>query len=298
MENKMVKFDTVAQYSAYNNNQTLHPLVNFVDLSKAAPRKHTKMHIGLYMVLMKEIKCGNMRYGCNYYDYEEGTFVFLAPGQVIGFDDEELYQPQGKVLVFHPDFIKGTALAKHIQDYSFFSYEVNEALHVSDSERTILLDCFSKIHKELQHAIDKHTKQLIVSNIELLLNYCVRYYERQFVTREAANKGVVERFETLLNDYFESDKPQLIGLPSVGYFAEQINLSANYFGDLIKRETGKSAHDYIQGKLIDVAKAKIFDPEKSVSQVAYELGFKYPQHFSRLFKQIVGYTPIEYRSLN
>lgn len=294
----IVRFDSVSQYSAYNNNTTMHPLVNFVELSKAHRRQHIRMHIGLYMVMLKEIKCGDMRYGCNYYDYEEGTLVFLAPGQVIGFDDKEFYQPKGKVLVFHPDFIKGTNLGHHIQDYTFFSYAVNEALHLSEAERGIILDCFTKIYTEVQHAIDKHTKNLIISNIELLLNYCVRYYDRQFITREIANKGILERFEKLLNEYFDSDKPHLIGLPSVAYCAEELNLSANYFGDLIKKDTGKSAHDYIQGKIIDLAKEKIFDSSKSVSQIAYELGFKYPQHFTRVFKQLVGYTPNEYRALN
>jgi len=160
------------------------------------------------------------------------------------------------------------------------------------------LDCFSKIGHELEHAVDRHSKRLIVSNIEMLLNYCVRFYDRQFITRDNVHKGILERFENLLNDYYESDKPQIIGLPSVAWCASELNLSANYFGDLIKKETGKTAQEYIQTKLIDVAKEKIFDQSKSVNQIAYELGFKYPQHFSRLFKQRVGQSPNEYRSLN
>jgi AraC-like DNA-binding protein len=159
-----------------------------------------------------------------------------------------------------------------------------------------LLDCFAKIKFELEHAVDKHSKTLIATNIELLLNYCVRFYDRQFITRDNANKGILERFETLLKDYFTSDKPQTIGLPSVAYCASDLNLSSNYFGDLIKKETGKSAHEFIQLKLIDVAKERIFDTKKSMSEVAYGLGFKYPQHFSRVFKQYVGVTPQEYRS--
>lgn len=295
----MIRFDTVGQYSAYNNNETMHPLVNIVDLSKAAPRTHKRMHMGIYTILLKEVKCGDLRYGCNYYDYEEGTLVFLAPGQVIGVENKgELYQPQGLAIVFHPDFIRGTSLSRHIQDYSFFSYEVHEALHLSETERKVILDCFSKIQLELRHAIDKHTKTLIVSNIELFLNYCVRFYDRQFITRDVAHKGVLERFEQLLNTYFESDKPQKDGLPSVALCAEELHLSPNYFGDLIKKETGKSAQEYIQSKVIDIAKEKIFDPNKSLSEIAYELGFKYPQHFTRLFKQRVGHTPNEYRMLN
>ncbi len=160
------------------------------------------------------------------------------------------------------------------------------------------MSLFSKIEYELVHAIDKHSKKLIVSNIELFLNYCIRFYDRQFITRDNAHKGILERFENLLNDYYQSDQPQTIGLPSVAYCAGELNLSANYFGDLIKKETGKTAQEYIQSKVIDMAKERIFDQSKSVSQIAYELGFKYPQHFTRLFKQWVGYSPNEYRSLS
>lgn len=181
---------------------------------------------------------------------------------------------------------------------SAFGYQSNEALHLSKRERQIVLEFFSKIQYELSHAIDKHSKRLIVSNIELLLNYCVRFYDRQFITRDNVNKGILERFENLLNNYYQTDKAQTIGLPSVAWCASELNLSANYFVDLIKKETGKTAQEYIQSKVIDVAKEKIFDPNKSVSEVAYELGFKYPQHFTRLFKQKTGHTPNEYRMLN
>ncbi|WP_259066596.1 helix-turn-helix domain-containing protein [Mucilaginibacter sp. X4EP1] len=298
MEN-FINFETISQYCAFNQNETMHPLVNVVDLSKASTRSHGRYRYGFYTVFLKDIKCGDLRYGCNYYDYEEGTLVFVAPGQVIGVENNgEQFQPQGKVLVFHPDLIKGTPLGKHIHEYSFFSYDVHEALHLSEAERKIIFDCFSKIEFELQHAIDKHSKKLIVSNIELFLNYCTRFYDRQFITRENPHKGILERFESLLNDYLQSDKPKRLGLPSVAYCAEQLNLSANYFGDLIKKETGRSAQEYIQARLMDVAKEKIFDTTKSLNQVASELGFKYPQHFTRAFKQYVGYTPNEYRMLN
>ncbi len=238
-------------------------------------------------------------YGRHTYDYQEGTLVFLAPGQVAGVSSNgEIFQPKGHGLVFHPDLIHGTSLGRHIQDYTFFGYQSNEALHISERERKIVLDCFSKIEYELEHAIDTHSKRLIVSNIELFLSYCVRFYDRQFITRDDVHKGILERFEDLLNGYFQTDKPQSIGLPSVAYCGNELNLSPSYFGDLIKKETGKTAQEYIQSKLIDVAKEKIFDQSKSVSQIAYELGFKYPQHFTRLFKQKVGYTPNEYRTLN
>ena len=294
----LINFDTVGKYNAFNNNETLHPLVSVVDLSKSDRRLNARQNLGFYTVFLKKIKCGDLKYGCNYYDYEEGTLVFVGPGQVIGIENGEYYQPKGTALIFHPDLIRGTSLARHIQDYSFFSYDIHEALHLSESERKIIHDCLEKIRFELQHAIDKHSKILIVSNIELFLNYCVRFYDRQFITRETANKGILQRFEDLLNGYFQSDKPQTVGLPTVTYCAEKLNLSANYFGDLIKKETGKSAQEYIQLKLMDVAKEMIFDKNKSVSEIAYELGFKYPQHFTRVFKQRVGYTPNEYRSLN
>ncbi len=292
----LLKFESVSEYNKFNNNETLHPLVSVIDFSKASPRMLRRTYFGFYLVMLKDVLCGDIRYGKNTYDYQEGTLMFLAPGQIIGETGKELYQPKGYGIVFHADLIKGTSLGRHIDNYTFFSYKVNEALHVSERERQLVLDSFSKIKYELEHAVDKHSKILIADNIELLLNYCVRFYDRQFITRDFVHKGIVERFETLLHDYFESDKPQRIGLPSVAYIAGEFSLSSNYFGDLIKKETGKSAHEFIQLLLIDMAKEKILDEHKSVSEIAYSLGFKYPQHFTRVFKQYVGVTPQEYRS--
>jgi AraC-like DNA-binding protein len=295
----ILKFNTISEFNAFNKQETLHPLVSVVDLSKADPRSPRRMSYGFYAVFLKQVKCGNLRYGLKNYDYQEGTLVFLAPGQVVGENVEgEYFQPQGWALVFHPDLIHGTALGRHIDDYTFFSYEVNEALHISEQERQIVLDCFSKIEYELKRQVDKHSKKLIAANIELFLDYCIRFYDRQFITRDNVHKGIIQKFESLLNDYFRSDKPQTLGLPNVGYCADQLHLSANYFGDLVKKETGKTALEYIQCKIMDLAKEKIFDPNKSVNEVAYELGFKYPQHFSRLFKQRVGQSPNEYRLVN
>ncbi|RYY23361.1 MAG: AraC family transcriptional regulator [Chitinophagaceae bacterium] len=297
-------FDSVAPYNALNSHETLHPLVTVIDFSKSKPWSwpggdSIRVRYGLYCIFLKEIKCGDLKYGCNYYDYQEGTLVFISPGQMVEVENfGENFQPRGYALMFHPDLIHGTALGRQIQELSFFGYQSNEALHLSKIERQTVIDCFSKIQYELSHAIDKHSKRLIVSNIELFLNYCVRFYDRQFITRDNVNRGFLERFENLLNDYFISDKPQSVGLPSVSYCANQLNLSSNYFGDLVKKETGKTAHEYIQEKLIDVAKERIFDQNKSIGQIASELGFKYPQHFTRLFKQRVGQTPNEYRSLN
>ena len=293
------RFETISDYNTFNNTETRHPLVSVIDMSKAEPRNASNMYFGFYTIFLKEVHCGDLRYGRHTYDYQEGTLVFIAPGQVVSVDNSgEMYQPKGYAVVFHSDLIHGTALGRHIQDYSFFGYQSFEALHLSERERKIVLDCFSKIDYELEHAVDKHSKRLIVSNIELLLNYCVRFYDRQFITRDNAHKSVLERFEQLLNTYYQTDKPYTIGLPSVAYCAGELNLSANYFGDLIKKETGKTAQEYIQSMVIDVAKEKIFDQSKSVSQIAYDLGFKYPQHFIRLFKQRVGQSPNEYRLLN
>ena len=295
--NEIVKLDSVAQYNAMRGVPTLHPLITVLDLSKAKPMPAQTFNFGLYAIYLKELKCGELKYGRNHYDYQEGTLVFVGPGQVLGVQPNTTkFEAKGWALLFHPDLIKGTSLGKHIQDYSFFSYNIHEALHISEQERQVVLECFRKIDFELKHSIDKHSKKLIVSNIELFLNYCVRYYDRQFITRDHVNTGVIEAFESLLNEYFNSEKPQDAGIPTVSYFAEQLHLSANYFGDLVKKETGKTAQEYIHMKLIDVAKEKIFNPAKSVSEVAYELGFKYPQHFTRFFKQQVGSTPNEYRS--
>jgi AraC-like DNA-binding protein len=295
---RIVEFKNISDYNTFNNHTTLHPLVSVLDLSKADARQQYKMNFNIYCVILKDVKCGDLRYGKEYYDYQEGTLVFFAPGQVVEVQGAEVYQPMGHALIFHPDLVHGTPLGKLIHDYNFFSYNTNEALHLSEKERQIVLDCFAKIQFELNQSIDKHSKKLIASNIELFLNYCDRFYDRQFITRDNINKGVVEQFETLLHDYLVSGNAKENGLPTVAWSADKLNLSANYFGDLIKKETGKSAQEYIHSKIIDIAKHKIFEVGKTVNEIAYELGFKYPQHFTRLFKQRVGHTPNEYRQMN
>lgn len=295
----ITKLDSVSQFNAERGQETLHPLVSVLDQSKSSPIHAARFLSELYIVFLKDVTCAALTYGRNRYDYQDETLIFIAPGQVLGFDDDsEMLQPKGWALAFHPDLIRGTSLGRQMNRYTFFSYAVNEALHLSERERQTVLECVKKIQYELQQAIDKHSKTLIVSNIELLLNYCARFYDRQFITRDTIHKGILARFEGVLTDYFESDKPQMIGIPTVAYCAEQCNLSANYFGDLVKKESGKSAQDYIQAKLIEVAKEKVFDISKSISEIAYEMGFKYPQHFTRLFKQHVGLSPTDYRILN
>lgn len=298
---EVIKIDTIAKANALVGKETLHPLVSVIDFSNYKPMQYARMNIGFYGVFLKDIKDADLIYGRHYYDYQEGTILFIAPGQVVGLGNRsegEYFQPTGWALLFHADLIHGTPLDRHMKEYNFFSYDVHEALHLSNQEKQIVLDCFNKIAMELKQGVDKHSKTLIVSNIELFLNYCVRFYDRQFIIREHINKDILGRFDKLLDDYLQSDKAQNLGFPSVGYCAEQLNLSANYFGDLIKKETGKTAQEYIQTKIIETAKERIFDTSKSISEIGYELGFKYPQHFIRLFKQKVGFTPNEYRMLN
>lgn len=297
--NDQLIIETFSQFNSLRGYKTLHPLANVVDFSTSKPIQNARVHIDTYSVALKESVCGDLKYGCNYYDYQEGTLVFMAPGQIVGIDnDPQNFHPKGLGLFFHPDLIRGTSLGHNIKDYSFFSYSSNEALHISEREKQIIIDSMFKIEYELKQSIDKHSKKLIVNNIELLLNYCMRFYDRQFITRSNVNKDILVRFENLIDDYFKSELTQTQGLPTVKYCADKLYLSPNYFGDLIKKETGKSAIDYIQLKLIEIAKERVFDTSKTISEIAYELGFKHPQHFSRMFKNETGQTPNEYRLLN
>ena len=297
MEKEILNVDTVDAYNKLLGVETLHPLVSVIDMSQCPPMRHMRYSFGVYAIYLKEVKCGDLRYGRHYYDYQEGTVVCIAPGQVVGGEDTgEMFQPKGWALLFHPDLIRGTLLGQHMKEYTFFSYESNEALHLSERERAMVVECFLKIRHELEHAIDRHSKRLIAINIEMLLDYCLRFYERQFITRAEVNRDVLTRFERLLDDYFAGDRALRDGLPSVRFCAGELCLSPNYFGDLVKKETGKTAQEYIQLKLIGVAKERMMDPAKTISQVAYELGFQYPQHFTRLFKKVTGCTPNEYRT--
>ncbi len=297
MEN-VIKLDTVDIYNKMWGFETLNPLVTVVDMSKATKEPgNCTYNYGLYALFLKQVKCGDIRYGRQAYDYQEGTVTSFAPGQVVEVTHTPNVKPQALGLLFHPDLIKGTSLGQEIRNYTFFSYASNEALHLSEAEKGIFSDCLHKIEQELSHAIDKHSKRLISKNIELLLDYCMRFYDRQFITRQNVNSDVLTRFETLLQDYFHSDQTRQRGLPSVKYFADKVFLSPNYFGDLVKKETGKTAQEYIQNAIIDVAKEEIANSKKSISQIAYELGFQYPQHFSRLFKKSTQVTPGEYRTM-
>ncbi len=297
MKTPLMNIETITEYNDMLGVETLHPEVSMIDLSKARPMHHMRHTFSFYAIFLKDEKNCDLIYGRKRYDYQKGTVVCLAPGQVIGIEDTgEEFQPHGYALCFHPDLIRGTHLGRHIGEYSFFSYEVNEALHLSERERTTIVDLLEKIHEELEHAVDRMSRRLLVTGIEMVLDYCLRFYERQFITRQPANHDILTRFETLLNDYFTGDNARQNGLPTVKYCAGELCLSPNYFGDLIKQETGRTASEYIQQKIIEQAKERLLIPATSVSEVSYGLGFQYPQHFSRVFKRATGMTPNEYRN--
>lgn len=297
---EIIDLVTVNDYCAGFGLSALHPLVSIIDLSegKWPVQKRTKaVRYHFYGIFLKQGQNCILRYGRQNYDYQDGTLVFVGPGQVVDITNiPSDFKPSGYALLFHPDLLLRTNLERNIDLHTFFSYDLHEALHVSQRERRIVLDCFDKIKHELSQGLDRHSKELIVSNIEIFLKYCMRFYERQFITRDTVNLGVIRKFELSLRTYLSTGIAKELGIPSVTHFAKEQHLSPNYFGDLIKKETGKSAHEFIQAKIIGVAKEKIVDPDKSLSEIAYELGFKYPQHFSRLFKQKVGVSPMEYRS--
>ena len=279
-----------------------HPLVAVIDFSKVDEyiEEGTRISGDFYTIMFKNYCSNHLRYGRQSYDFQDGNLICIAPKQVISMESEieKRADMMGWGLFFHPDLIKGTSLDLKIKEHTFFSYEITEALHLSDKEKQILYDCVQKIASELQENIDAHSQTLIVSNIELFLNYCSRYYNRQFITRKNTNKDSVFQIENILKAYFKSTELQAKGLPTVKYLADQVHLSPNYLSDLLKRETGMNAQDHIHYYLIEEAKSILLNTDSSVGEIAYLLGFEYPQYFSKLFKLKTGKTPVEYRSLN
>jgi AraC-like DNA-binding protein len=281
-----------------------HPLVSVVrtvDFKPTVDFSGVKVINNLYQVSLKQLGCGNLTYGKNSYDYEQGTLVFTSPGQVTIFEgemsaDNEMYN--GWTLAFHPDLIRKSSLSDKMSHYSFFNYEVNEALHLSDEELQTIEELLDKIVKEYSQNLDKHSQNLIISNIELLLDYCTRFYDRQFYTRSNLNLDYVSKFEKLLKRYYEGEEIQERGLPNVQYLATELNFSANYLSDLLKKETGKTAQEHIHLFVIEKARNKLLNSNGSISEIGYSLGFEYPQHFSNLFKSKTGLSPSEYRNLN
>jgi len=281
-----------------------HPLVSVVNTADYKPTidfRGLKVINNLYQITLKQIGCGNLMYGKNTYDYEEGTLVFTSPGQVTVFEGEmpaEGESNNGWTLAFHPDLIRKSSLADKMNQYSFFNYEVNEALHLSEEELGTIEDLLDKIVKEYSQNLDKHSQKLIISNIELLLDYCTRFYDRQFYTRSNLNLDYVSKFEKLLKRYYEKEDVLEQGIPNVKYLASQLNFSSSYLSDLLKKETGKTAQEHIHLFVIEKAKNQLLSSKNSISQIGYSLGFEYPQHFSNLFKSKTGLSPSEYRNLN
>lgn len=293
---EIYKIETIDQYNNMCGFKTMHPLVAYVEFnesnSKFIPGRHT---MGFYSLFLKETKGCVINYGKTKYDFDGQTIVSIAPDQVVGYESVAGVPKKAKGILFHPDFLHGTSLERKMKDYTFFSYASNEALHLSEDERKIIADCMAIVRKELQNPIDRHTKGLITTNIELILDYCLRFYERQFVTRQDLNLGAIAKFEKLVDEYIASGKTETEGLPTVKYFADKVFLSPNYFGDMVKAETGKTAQEYIAVRLFSYAKRQLASPELSVKEVAASLGFLYPQHFVRFFKKHSGMTPSEYR---
>ncbi|QBQ41625.1 AraC family transcriptional regulator [Sphingobacterium psychroaquaticum] len=298
----IINIKSISDINNFVQHRTSHPLVTVIDFSKMDEimEEGTRVSCDFYSIMFKNYCANNMKYGRQSYDFQEGSLVCIAPKQVVTMDTEieKKEDMMGWGLFFHPDLLRGTSLGTKMKDYTFFSYETSEALHMSDKEKEILYDCIQKIETELRENIDNHSQTLIVSNIELLLNYCQRYYGRQFITRNNFNRDILSQVENILRKYFNSEDLKKNGLPSVSYLADKVNLSPNYLSDLLKKETGMNAKDHIHHHLIEEAKNILLGTNKSISEIAYELGFEYPQYFSKLFKQKTGNTPQEFRNLN
>lgn len=297
---KIIDIPTVKDYDDHWGLPNRHPYVNILEGSQVTkPIPNCRKNMGMYVIFLKDVICADyLTYGRQEYDYQVNTLVFTSPGQVFGHpQDGSTYKAKGWALYFSPELLRGTSLGRHIKDYTFFSYAANEALHISEREREIIIDCFKKIDEEINYGGDKHSNTIIASAIELFLNYCLRFYDRQFITRKKANKDILTQFEELIDNYFISGNAEKHGTPTVAWCADQLHLSANYFGDLIKKETGKSAQKYIQQKTMEVAKDLLSTTSKSISEIAYHLGYQYPQYFSRAFKKVVGKTPNEFRNI-
>ena len=301
----IIRLESISQLNAlFQQTAPKHPLIAVIDFSKM--EKHEKVEeikltCGFYSVMFKNHCANKLKYGKEYYDFQEGTLMCIAPNQIITIENDansENADIVGWGLFFHPDLIRGTSLGNKIKEYTFFSYEVNEALHLSDKEKQTLWDCVDKLENELSENIDLHSQNLITSNIELLLNYCARYYDRQFITRKKVNTNLLRKFETILNSYFNSNDQQYKKLPSVKYFAELLFLSPNYLSDLLKKETGKTAQEYLHYYLIEEAKNNLLNTNDPINEIAFNLGFEYPQYFSKLFKSKTGMTPLAYRNMN
>ena len=292
---KEIFINTVQDFNDYQGMETLHPLVSVVHVENTEHIKECVMHYGVYAIYLKENKGCKLSYGRTPYDFDEMTVTSFAPGQVVKVEpNPDVPFAKFTALVFHPDLLNRTALGRQISRYEFFGYSSTEALHLSAQEVEVFRGVLTMIEQELHRAIDKHTRELIVSNIELLLNYCLRFYDRQFITREEINHGVVIKFLTLLDEYM-NDKAKYEGLPTVAYFADKCCLSNGYFGTLVKTETGRTAKDLINDRVLAKAKELLQSETITITEVSQRIGFEYPQHFVRFFKSLTGKTPSQWR---
>lgn len=290
-----IYLNTVQDFNDYHGLPTLHPMVSVVHVENTEHIKPCTMHYGLYAIYLKETKACKLSYGRTPYDFDEMTVTSFAPGQTVMVEPApDVPFAKFSALVFHPDLLNRTPLAKQMSRYDFFDYTSTEALHLSNQEVDIFQGVLNMIEQELHRAIDKHTRELIVSNIELLLNYCLRFYDRQFITREEINHGVVKKFITMLDEYINT-QGQNDGLPTVARFADKCCLSTGYFGTLVKTETGRTAKDLINDRILCKAKELLQSESLSVTQISELIGFKYPQHFIRFFKSLTGKTPSQWR---
>ena len=296
MEN-ILEMPSVKDYNDNLGVATLHPLVSVVDMSELECIRHSLKRFGFYCIILKHLGCGDVTYGRSTYDYNDGSLVFVAPNQMAGANDGKIsYNTKGWILMFHPDLLRNTYLEHSMNRYTFFDYSSNEALHLSEQEREIIIGYLCNIRRELHHPTDDYTNRNIILNIEALLNNCMRFYERQFISRKIDNNKIMEQLTYLLEEYLLSGKSQQYGLPTVAWCADNLHLSSNYFGDLVKKYSGRTAQEYIKSTIVDYAKLLLANNSYQVNEIAYKLGFKYPQHFSRLFKHIEGVSPSQYRS--
>lgn len=288
--------DSVDSFNKYNEHSTINPWISIIDFSKSSPKCREWMRMGFYCIMLKDIHCGDLKYGISQYDYDAGTLLFFAPNQIYKVDKVgSMTVPQGLCLVFDEELIRGTSLQKQIHAYSFFSYEHNEALHVDEEERKNVVEILAKISREINPELDHLNKKLIVTNIELLLDYCSRYYQRQFTSRQPLHQLISDKFTDLVREFLISSKSADYGLPTVNYFADKLHLSANYLGDIIKKETQQTPIEIMHQMMINQAKELLHDFEKNISEISDQLGFTYAPHFTRFFKNKMGLTPNEYR---
>lgn len=296
MMSEIIRLNTISDYCERYGCPMMHPLITLVDVDKMTNLRHELKSCGFYCVFFKD-KEGKLVYGLNHYEFEEGTLVFVAPDQVFGtIEDDAIGRPACQALLFHPSLVQDTIISSKFKYYSFFAYEANEALRMSPEERYKVRAIFRDIAEELVHPMDDNSRSIVLSYLMLLFSYCTRFYDRQYASSTKVNNQLIDKFNRVLDDYFNSNLPEEKGLPTVGYCARQLSLSPNYFGDLIKKTTGHTAKEHIHMAVVERVKYLIIHTKKSISEIAYAVGFKYPHHLSRVFRHVTGITPIEFRT--